>query len=391
MSTAQEIAGRAAIIGVGNTNFGEDYRNRDQPKTAAGLATSAFERALADSGIARSEIDGVAIVKAPGSVKPSAQFLAGLGIAPAWVQPPEAEDSLRAAVEAIAAKKCTTVAIIYSSEQRSASLKYGGAGSGSVHYKSYYYYHPWGFSSQGAHWAMMFRRHQLLYGSTEEQLGAVAVALRKHARMNPEAVMQKPLTLDDYLATPYVCRPLRLVDYCMVNDGGIVLILRAADRCQNTRHPPVTIAAMATVEIPEDSAQLRPQIMDLQRTAIRAASDACFGAAGVARSDVRHLQVYDAFSINIPVAIEAIGFCKHGEGLEYVQGGRIELGGDLPCNTSGGMLSEAYMHGWNHAAEAVRQLRGEAGARQVAGLNVSMYVFFSSAMSRVILFQRGAK
>jgi acetyl-CoA acetyltransferase len=98
--------------------------------------------------------------------------------------------------------------------------------------------------------------------------------------------------------------------------------------------------------------------------------------------------VYDAFSINIPIVLEAVGFCKHGEGLDFVQGGRIEVGGELPCNTSGGMLSESYMHGWNHAVEAVRQLRGQAGARQVAGAEVSLYTIFTSEMSKSLLYRR---
>jgi acetyl-CoA acetyltransferase len=388
---ASEIAGKVAIVGIGHTRFGEDYREKRQ-RTARDLASEAFRKALEDSGVAPAEIDGAAFTRAPGCVQPDAAFFAELGIAPAWVREPYADgDALTDAIEAIAAGRCKTVALIYASEQRSASVQYGGATSASKFYLSYYYYHPWGFSSQGAHWALMTKRHQLKYGSTEEQLGAVAVAFRKHARLNPDAVMQKPLDLTAYLEARYVCRPLRLLDYCMVNDGGIVLVLRAADRARGLRHVPVLIAGSATVEARTDYSQLRPQVMDLMQGAIRASAEACFALAGLARRDVKHFQVYDAFSINLPVALEAIGFCKPGEGLSFAQNGRIELGGELPCNTSGGMLSEAYMHGWNHAVEAVRQLRGEAGARQVKDAEVSMYTFLSSEMAKSILFRRGER
>jgi acetyl-CoA acetyltransferase len=381
------IGGVAAIVGVGNTRYGEDYRNRERPRTARDLAAEAFARAIEDSGLAPADIDGLAVARAPGGVQPDAAFLASLGLAPAWIQPPEVEDPLTVAIEAMAAGKCSTVALLYASDQRSASVKYGGAATASKYYLSYYYYHPWGFSSQGAHWALMTQRHRLLYGSTEEQLGAVAVAQRRHARLNPDAVMQKPLSLDDYLASRYVCRPLHLPDYCMVNDGGVVLILRRAERARGGRQQPVLIAGSASVHVTADAAQLRPQVLDLQYGAIRAAADACFAQARLTRRDVKHLQVYDAFSINVPIALEGVGFCKRGEGLQFVQGGRIEVGGELPCNTSGGMLSESYMHGWNHAVEAVRQLRGQGGKRQVAGADVSLYTIFTSEMSKSLLYR----
>ena len=386
-STAQSGRG-VAIVGVGNTSYGEDYRLRDQTRTARELATTALRRALEDGGLAASDVDGVVISQAPGGVQPDAAFFAHLGISPAWVQPPQSQDAIKAASDALEEGRCSTVAVLYASEQRSARIQYGGASTGSKMYASYYYYHPWGFSSQGAHWALLFKRHQMLYGSTEEQLGAIAITLRKHALANDDAVMRKPLTIEDYLAARYVCRPLRLLDYCIVNDGGVALILRRADRASGLRQKPVRIAGSASVHACRDVGQLRSLVLDLHQEPIAACAAACFANAGLSRVDVKHLQVYDAFSINIPIALEALGFCVRGEGLAFVQDGRIGIEGELPCNTSGGMLSEAYMHGWNHMVEAVRQLRGQAGARQVRNAAVSMYVFFSSEAVRSILFQR---
>jgi acetyl-CoA acetyltransferase len=140
-----------------------------------------------------------------------------------------------------------------------------------------------------------------------------------------------------------------------------------------------------------DVAQLRSLVMDLQFPAIETSSkEALAMAGGLTVDHVNHFQVYDAFSVNVPISLEAAGFCKQGEGFEYIQDGRIGIGGELPCNTSGGMLSESYMHGWNHSVELVRQLRHEAGARQVTDAETSMYVRLSSEEAECTVFRRGS-
>jgi acetyl-CoA acetyltransferase len=379
---ASEIAGKVAIVGIGHTRFGEDYREKRQ-RTARDLASEAFRKALEDSGVAPAEIDGAAFTRAPGCVQPDAAFFAELGIAPAWVREPYADgDALTDAIEAIAAGRCKTVALIYASEQRSASVQYGGATSASKFYLSYYYYHPWGFSSQGAHWALMTKRHQLKYGSTEEQLGAVAVAFRKHARLNPAAVMQAPLSIDDYMSARYVAQPLRLPDYCLINDGAVAYIVTSAERARDLRQKPVYLGGTA------ERANFRQWYVDQDFWA-----DACasmkrdlMAPLGVSNEDVDAMMVYDNFSPVVLWALEGFGFAPRGEALAWIQGGRIDLGGELPINTSGGMLSEAYLQGWNQHAESVRQLRGQAGARQVPDCKRILYVALSALPTASLLY-----
>jgi acetyl-CoA acetyltransferase len=236
---------------------------------------------------------------------------------------------------------------------------------------------------------MLFNRYKQLFEATEQQLGAVAVLQRRNAILNPCAVMRNSLTIEDYLAARYVCRPLRLLDYCPVNDGGVALILTGADLAKTGRQPGVIIAARSHARTgANEAAQLRPLVMDMQQAILGAASAECFARAGMSRTDVDHFQCYDAFSINLPISLEGLGFCGRGEGLRFVNDGRANIGAELPCNTSGGLLSEAYMHGWNHLVEAVRQLRGQAGPRQVEDAEVSCYSFFDSESANVTLMRR---
>jgi acetyl-CoA acetyltransferase len=385
----REMSDHVAIVGVGETDYAADYRaGRSRagagaeaaPLDSYALGLRAFQRALTDSGLRKGEIDGLGV-----SQLNLERVRELTGLEPLWTG-----GGLEDAVEAICVGHCTTVALVYGFAQRSQGVVYGGGSIGptAVRPLHYYYYHPWGFSSQGAHWAMMFRRHQLLYGSTEEELGAVAVAIRKHASLNPNAVMQTPITLADYLSSRYICRPLRLLDYCIVNDGGVALILRRADMSRDLPHTPVLISGFAEASAGRDSAQMRTVVGELQPN-LEIAGARALAMAGLTVKDIQHFQAYDASTVNLPILLEGFGFCKRGEGLAFCQDGRIELGGELPCNTSGGMLSESYMQMWNHFAEATRQLRHEAGVRQVESVETSMWGLFMDA-AHAIVFRRGA-
>ena len=391
----RQVRGQVAIVGVGETDYAADYRAGRTGETrqlgdpgtldSYGLAVRAFKRALDDSGLRKEDIDGVAV----GGPVVHQRVCEILGINPIWGGDGAADLLIPQAVQAIASGACNTVALIYGNAQRSMGTLYGGSTVTRDQPTSYYYYHPWGWSSQGAHYAMMFKAHQLLYGSTEEQLGAVAVTLRKHAVLNENAVMRDPLTIDDYMESRYICRPLHIFDFCLVNDGGVALILRRADMAQDLPRPPVLVSGFgrATAEI--GATQLRDRMFDLYHAVLKASGDQCFAMAEMTTGDVDHFQTYDAFSIHLPINLEGFGFCEPGEGMEYIQDGRIEIGGELPCNTSGSMLSESYMQSWNHMVEAVRQLRHEAGARQVEGVETSMYCHHGSGGAYSIMYQRG--
>ena len=368
-----------AVVGVGETDYARDYRQGPGGGAAAKgqgaadaytLAARAFRRALDDAGLRKDEVDGLCA----GGPVAHERLSEILGLNPGWGTSGDAPRCIIAAVQAINAGLCTTVALVYGNAQRSANTQYGGPQAmGGESVLSYVYYAPWGMTSQGALYALMFKRHQLMYGTTEEQLAAVSVAFRRHASLNPNAVMQTPITTQDYLAARYIVAPLRLFDYCLVNDGGVALILRRADMARDLRHPRVLVSGFGWSELNADATQLRPRIKDFYAPAHRAVAAQVYPMADVTQREIDVFATYDSFSVHLLFVLEGFGFCGEGESGAFIQDGRIELGGALPCNTSGGMLSESYMQSWNHQVELVRQLRGGLGPRQVADARVGQY------------------
>ena len=233
------------------------------------------------------------------------------------------------------------------------------------------YYMPHGFTAPPQWYAVMARRHMHEYGTTAEQLGAIAVAMRRHAQLNPGAVMHgRPLTLDDYLASPMLADPYRVFDCCLETDGAAAVVVTSAERARDLPGRPVRILASACGQpYPADEITNRK---DIFQTGLTIAAPEAFGRAGVTPADADFAMIYDCFTFELLQQLEEVGFCKRGEGGAFVEGGRIELGGALPVNTHGGLLSEAHVLGMSHIVEAVKQLRGEAAERQVAdaGLGV---------------------
>jgi acetyl-CoA acetyltransferase len=211
-----------------------------------------------------------------------------------------------------------------------------------------------------------------LYGTTEEQLATVALNQRKHALLNPKAVQRTPLTLDDYMSARYVVWPLRLFDYCYITDGGHAFVLTTADRAKDLRRPPVYIRGMGRQEA--FRAYETPDLV-MQSFQQRAVAKMVFDMAGVGVKDIQALYVQDAYSPAVLAALENYGFCPQGESGRWIQGGRTALGGELPVNVNGGQLSETYMVGWQNTCDAVRQLRGGCGPRQITGVALLMCTY----------------
>ncbi len=235
---------KAAVVGVGNTSFGALYRNLDPDRSQYDLGAEAFVEALADSGLSKDEIDGVLVCRIPDYSRMSDV----LGIRyPSFVNVMQAGGrmasiTLQYAAMAVATGQATAVACIYGNNGRSAGARYGGEGGGGgneigISDAAY------GMTSPGAAVAHMFRRHQYLYGTKVETLGTLAINNRLNAALNPNAVMQAPITMEDYLASRYIAEPLRLLDYCLINDGGVCLIVTSAERARDLKKPPVYIHA----------------------------------------------------------------------------------------------------------------------------------------------------
>ncbi len=209
-------------------------------------------------------------------------------------------------------------------------------------------------------YALVAQRHMHRYGTTGEQLAAIAVASRKHAVMAPGAQMQRPVSIADVLASPIVSSPLHKLDCCLVSDWGGAVIVTTAERARDTKKVPIYLLGVGEAH----RAFHLTQAGEITTSPAVLSGQQAFGMAGVSPLDIDLAELYDCFTITVLVELEDLGFCQKGEGGHFVEGGRIELGGQLPVNTHGGMLS--YNAGpVFHAVEAVRQLRGEAGDRQV--------------------------
>jgi len=222
----------------------------------------------------------------------------------------------------------------------------------------------YGLTSPAAGAALSAQRYFALYGATSAELAAVPIAFRKHAAFNPQAIMRTPLTLEDHQASRYVVEPLHLFDCCLISDGAAVVLVTTPERARDGARPPVLIGGMQGMRAGRDEFLFGlPGLGIGQPRAFRYTPTEdellVYRMAGVTQRDVDALYTYDAFSPLVWFVLERFGFCDLGEAATWTQKGRIELGGELPMNTSGGLLSEAHVSGWNSIVEIVRQLRGE--------------------------------
>jgi acetyl-CoA acetyltransferase len=235
----------------------------------------------------------------------------------------------------------------------------------------------YGLFGVAANYAMIARRYMHEYGVNSRQFGEVAVTFRRHASFNPLAQMRTPITIDDHQSSRWVVEPLHLLDCCLVSDGGRALIVTSAERARNLKQPPVYIMGMGQGHPFSDP--LRREKLTITG-AVRSGKTA-FSMAGITPKDIDVLALYDAFSFIVLLQLEDLGFCKKGEGGAFVEGGRIGLEGELPINTSGGLLSEVYLQGWVGTHEMVRQLRGDCGVRQVPGAETGVVTSSGGVLS----------
>jgi acetyl-CoA acetyltransferase len=223
---------------------------------------------------------------------------------------------------------------------------------------------PYGFSVPGQWYAMIARRHMIEFGTTRQDAGHFAVAMRRHANLNPNAMMRDvPMSMDDYMSSKPVYDPFHLLDCCLESDGAGAFVVASAAQAKDGPHKPVYISGAAQAK-PACSDDLcnRPDMFEIGLTK---AAPRAFAMAGMNPSDMDGAMIYDCFSYVALLELEEAGFCRRGEAGDFVKGGRIELGGEFPINTHGGLLSEAHIAGINHVIEAVHQLRGACGPRQI--------------------------
>lgn len=393
----RELSNKAAIVGIGESDFHLDYQawRAGSSEAAAPNETHmikvAFERALADSGLERKNIDGLSVSLAYDQFDP-VEMARALALKPSYLisNGNIMAGPLPVACAAIAARKCDTIAMVYAVAPRARERRFGGStytGYGSAP-SSYSYYHPWGWTSQAAHWAMMCSYYHATYRTNDEDLGSVAIQLRQNAMRNPNAVMQTPLSIEGYLAARHIVRPLRLFDLCMVNDGAVCLIVSRSDRAHDLPHAPVLVAGWGESRVKAD--KMRALIQNRLQVQMQDATQHALAMAGLQLADVGHFEGYDVASIHLVSQIEGHGFVPVGTAMEFCKSGEMAFDGKLPVNTGGGNLSGSYMHGWSQVLEVTRQLRHDAGARQIGGLQASMSSLVQTDRAHPILYVRGA-
>lgn len=359
----EHMRGRAAIVALGVTEQGTlPGRSANQ------IAVSAMKLALEEASMSKDDIDGLitcrSIADAGAGIDTDIGRMAGINPAySATLDYGTCNYSLHLATMAITSGMAETVAIMYGTNQRSAGNTF------SVSPVDRPLTEPYGFFNVATIAALAFRRHQSLYGTREDQLGMVAVAQRQWAQLNPTAIFKDPLTIDDYLAKPYLVRPIRRPDITMISDGGACLIVTSAERARDLPNKPVYVLGMAQ----QTALREYTNPDHLMRPWIAKVAERIYVNAGVERSDVDALYIQDPFSVWVLQMLEWYGFCEVGEGGAFLEAGNTRIGGSLPTNTNGGQLSEAYMWGWLHLCEAVRQLRGQAGPRQVEGATIAQH------------------
>lgn len=356
-----------AIVGAAESDLGEVAPGM----TPGDLMAQASLRALEDCGLGVADVDGLlaASSQLPMASLTLAEELRIGADRTLYTDSTQIGGSspiahLQHARAAIAGGLCEVALIAYGSTQRSA-----GRGSASVQEVS-----PWEAPYRPvlpvAAYALAASRHMHEFGTTREQLAEVAVAARAWAAMNPKAWARDPLTVTDVLAAPLVCDPLGVRDCCLVTDGGGALVVTSAERARTLRRSPVHVLGVGTAH----SHRHISEMPDLTRTAAVASGARAFAEAALTPADVDVLELYDAFTITPVLFLEDLGFCAKGDGGAFVSGGRIAPGGALPVNTSGGGLSYNHpgMYGLLLLVEAVRQVRGECGGRQVPDCHVAL-------------------
>jgi acetyl-CoA acetyltransferase len=359
---------QCAIVGIGETVVG-----KLPDRSALSLRLEASLAAIQDAGLDKRDIDGIIATQMRSNPQPnySALLAERLGITPTYVTDialggASAASTIVNAVASISAGLCSTVLCVggdsrSSSRERSKSRERSPTDAEDLR-------NLFGAGAAPVQYALAARRHMHEYGTSSRHFGAVAVACRHHASLNPAALMRKRITIEDHQNSPMIADPYRLLDCSLVSDGAAALVVTRADRARDCKQPPVSVLGFGSSCEHSEIVASR----NMTETAARGAGRQAFEMAGVAPADVDVAEIYDCFTAVVLVTLEDYGFCKKGEGGSFVEDGKLQLGGALPINTHGGLLSHAHIGGISHLTEAVTQLRHQAGSRQVPAAEIAL-------------------
>jgi len=361
------VSARVALAGV------YEHPTRWAPdKTSSQIMAESARGALQECGLALKDVDGLFAAGMEMGAMGVVQLAEYLNLKPRYVDGTNIGGSsfvahVRHAAGAIQAGLCEVALILYGSTAASNAMAIGTAGrAGSDPAAGFV--SPYGLTTVGGY-AMAARRHMHLYGTRSEQLAEIAVTMRRHAALNPAAKMRQEITIEDVLSSRVISDPLHLLDCCIISDGGGALVVTSLERARDLARPPVQLLGSGEAVWHQEIGA--PDMLSI--AASQSGAEA-FRTAGVSHDDIDFAMIYDSFTITVLLTLESLGFCKPGEGGDFVSDGRIGLGGALPLNLDGGGLSSNHpgMRGIFLVIEAVKQLRGECGDRQVEGAETAL-------------------
>jgi acetyl-CoA acetyltransferase len=357
------LAGTAAVAGIGATEF-----SKNSGRSELRLACEAVQAAVEDAGLQLSDVDGM--VTFTMDTNPEIEIARNLGIGDLtfFSRIHHGGGAACGTVQQAALAVTTGVAdvvVCYRAFNERSGSRFGAGVQGrppipNAENAHYAWYSPHGLLTPAQWVAMSARRYMHEYGATSEDFGLVAVADRKHAATNPKAwFYEQPITLDDHQQSRWIVEPLHLLDCCQESDGGQALVVTSLERARDLAQSPAVIRAAAQGAADDQmmmTSYYRESMSGLPE--MKLIADQLYETTGLGPQDFQTAVIYDHFTPFVLTQLEEFGFCKRGEGKDFIKDGRIELGGELPINTHGGQLGEAYIHGMNGIAEGVRQVRG---------------------------------
>ncbi|HUJ05897.1 MAG TPA: lipid-transfer protein [Streptosporangiaceae bacterium] len=365
------MTGSAAIAGIGATEF-----SKDSGRSELRLAVEAVKAALDDAGLRPQDVGGLVTFTMDSNAEVAVARELGIAELTFFSQIGYGGGAACATVQHAAMAVATGVAevvVCYRALNERSGRRFGQVSVGAAAMPTSSgidngWHYPMGLSTPAATVAMAARRYMHVYGATSEDFGAVAVADRRHAATNPHAWFYgRPITLADHQASRWIAEPLRLLDCCQESDGAVAVVVTSLERARGLRQDPVAIRAAAQGSGPDQftmTSYYRDELTGLPEMGVVARQ--LWRQAGAGSADIRTAILYDHFTPYVLMQLEELGFCPRGEARSFVADGGIEVGGRLPLNPHGGQLGEAYIHGMNGIAEAVRQVRGTA-VNQVPG------------------------
>jgi acetyl-CoA acetyltransferase len=393
-ASGSSFSGKAAIVGIGETSY-----SRGTDQSILQMILSASMTAIKDAGLRPSDVD--AVIPPPGFVAWD-EIAAHLGIPDVrYTSCPQMGGAsptagLTTAAMAIAMGLAEVVLLPIGWNGYSALRPRADARSNRRRFSAAFfevvknYYAPYGLRSAPWWYSLYLQRYVKQYNVPPEAAGAVAVACRAHAQLNDKALMRgRPLTMEEYLASPFITEPLRKFDCCVETDCAAAVVVTSAERAKDLAHVPVTIlgGAEGHPNRPDELVN-RKDVLDL---GLELAAPRAFRMAGVTPADMDFLQIYDCFTYVVLLELEALGYAERGGAADFVKDGNIQLGGKFPMNTHGGLMSQGHCWGMNHIVEATRQLRHDAGPAQVEGCELGLVTGYGDlGDGSIAILARGA-